>query len=1409
MILRTIFLALFCIATGISSGLFFLEPLLAQSNIPEPLKPWVEWVKERHPEWRCAQVQGAAQCVWPAWAKFEIHKDRGSLSLKVEMLSAGRVELPYSAHFLPRDIKVINQQGLAVNTDLEFDADKLYLHLDQGNFQINTDFLWSEPISEIPVPENYGWVDVQLVGLAGDFKIKRTAKSVLIENRSAADLSDSLSITVFRKLKDGSPLELETRIRLRISGSARPVDLGQILPDGFVPVEAKSNLPFRITDDGKLALQLLSGEFEVGILAFAAQPISSFKLATPQDAFWPNEELLAWFSDGEFRSVELEGISALEANATNLPSEWQSGAAYLAKPGAVIKLKELRRGEQSRQSDQISLVRELWPNFLADGFTVKDTFAGKLYQKNRLNALPDTKLGRATKKTSTGDQSLLISMDPESKARGIELRDTEIKLEAISEIDGINSINAVGWDQSVSAMSMTLHLPPMWDLIYVSGARAVGSWVESWSLLHLFAGIVVIVAAKLLLGPKVAILLALALPLNHQEFLAPRMLILHILALTAWRSTLSVNHSFWRKLVQGLLVLTYTAWALQGLAFIKLELTQLLFPQLEAGTRHRTILQGLLLAIEDSLLVWPILLALLALTIIAIRYLLRATGVASFLLRTALVIIVAIITLPTLGRFIWSANSLFFGLAPAPSSTFFSDESISAGYEQSYSKSRELGLAESDGSARKSLENEFSYQGKTLLSGPAVPNWSWKKQQIQVSGPIDASHELRFVLLTPTIIRLLSALRALLIFALIIELFKRLGFKLTLKHNTLVKSGLAATLILICNLFYQTKLMAELPSPALLSELEERLAKQVCKRKECALIERADFQLLGRDLKISLNVSSNSISAISLPGPLQALQITALNINNQAASALRRVEGDFLEIRVPVGRSKIELRAVAPEADAFSLQFRDRPLVSTVNAAEWVVEGLSSSGALNSDLRFSRKQQQAQSSELSPQTSSVLPSWFVVKREIFVAESITLINTVERLGQIQSAARANLTLLSAERVTSGDLSIDGDKLALSFAPNQRSLSFKSSIPYSSVLEFKAASDHNVSEEWRISCSTLVSCSFSGLAPMHSNYHGRAVSVWRPFSGEKVNLALTALQGFSGEHLTVDSAKHVVNWGVGVLEANLTLGLRVTQVDSISVDLPEGAILGGVTLNAKSANHTFESNTVSLLLSPGEHKFELRYRQPSKPGLLQSAPALKLNTRAHNYRVQINPSNQRWLLWTSGEGWGPGVLFWSKMLIMIGLCFALRYTGILAISSISALFLGIGLATLPLIVFWAPLIWLVLLGLGAEGFSFLSAKARSLKIGIFVGSALLATTIFYQIVKIGLVLTPPMLVVGNRSSALNLNWFYDHVSSALPTPWIISLPFWCWRAFAIVWATWLVIIYVSWVKKSVNIVREIE
>ena len=101
---------------------------------------------------------------------------------------------------------------------------------------------------------------------------RRQASTLWLQTaaREAAQ-EDTLAIEVFRRIDDGSPMRVTTRVALRV-GESRPreIALGRALLDGLDPVAVTSDAPVRMSEDGELTVQVHAGAFAVEVVGLRA-----------------------------------------------------------------------------------------------------------------------------------------------------------------------------------------------------------------------------------------------------------------------------------------------------------------------------------------------------------------------------------------------------------------------------------------------------------------------------------------------------------------------------------------------------------------------------------------------------------------------------------------------------------------------------------------------------------------------------------------------------------------------------------------------------------------------------------------------------------------------------------------------------------------------------------------------------------------------------------------------------------------------------------------------------------------------------------------------------------------------------------------------------------------------------------
>ena len=509
---------------------------LSRGDVPEPLRPWVDWVLRGHEDAACPTIAGSdqRQCVWPSRLVLTLDDRGGKFRQEWLVNRSSVVLLPGDATRWPLDVQV---DGKPAPTTIHDGAPGI--RLPTGAHAVTGTFAWDALPELLAVPSATGLLAVTLRGQPMAFPTRDAEGRLWLQTRRINDHGNDgdgeakLDITVMRRLTDEVPLLLATRIDLRVAGRPRQVKLARIVPESFVPLGVDSPLPTRLDDDGRLRVQLRPGTWTITITARHDGPLGAITLPDADGAggIWDREEVWVFEARPALRQVGIEGVPPVDPQQTMLPDEWRHLPAYLMKPGTTMRLVETRRGDDEPPPDQLALDRTWWLDFHGGGYTIHDRITGTMRAAWRLEMPSPSILGRVA--VNGVDQPITRLGDTGSA--GVEIRQRDVRIDADSrladELGEGRAIPAVGWSHDFSAVSGTLHLPPGWRLVHATGADFVApTWIGSWTLLDLFIVLIVALAVARLWGPGWGVVALVAVGLAYPEPGAPRWAWLALLA---------------------------------------------------------------------------------------------------------------------------------------------------------------------------------------------------------------------------------------------------------------------------------------------------------------------------------------------------------------------------------------------------------------------------------------------------------------------------------------------------------------------------------------------------------------------------------------------------------------------------------------------------------------------------------------------------------------------------------------------------------------------------------------------------------------------------------------------------------------------------------------------------------------
>ncbi len=459
--------------------LLFSAPARAWDDIPSGLREWIPWVLDGHPDAFCPRRNGAPVCVWPGQIDLRIDESGGAFEQWVRVDADIDVPLPGGPAIWPQDVST--DTGFAV---VRAKDGRPYMRLRPGTHIVRGRFVWDTAPQGIPLPRTAGLVTLTRDGKRAS-RVRVDADGMLHLDQSVPgreQAGDTVELDVSRLIQDGVPVQVRTRIDLRVAGGARELNLGAVLLPNTLPVAMDASLPTRIAPNGDVILQVRPGAWTVTIDALHQGEVRSLAAPATTSPAWPSEEYWSVKSDDNVRATMVRGAPSVDPARTPIPSEFSALPAYVLQAGGALTFEEMRRGVPEPPSNALEVRREFWLDADGQGMTVRDSIVGTVSRDWRLDTTPPLALGHV----AIDDEDQVVT--ERGGATGVEVRNTSLQLTAESRIPEIWSpIPAVGWDFDARKLDAKLHLPPGWSLLLVQGVDNTfdGTLVSKWDLLDL------------------------------------------------------------------------------------------------------------------------------------------------------------------------------------------------------------------------------------------------------------------------------------------------------------------------------------------------------------------------------------------------------------------------------------------------------------------------------------------------------------------------------------------------------------------------------------------------------------------------------------------------------------------------------------------------------------------------------------------------------------------------------------------------------------------------------------------------------------------------------------------------------------------------------------------------------------
>jgi hypothetical protein len=1367
-------------ALACASALLFTlsieSPALAAASdgVPEVLRPWIDWTLHDVSDARCPRLDGGERnCGFASSMSLSIEESGASFRIRASAFRDGvPLELPGQAGSWPQNVRVDGTAAAVVAQD-----GKPRILLAAGAHRIEGRLAWQRAPAQIALPAQYAQISVSLRGR----EVRPDDEGIVWLSRPSAAPAeqDSMTTRIFRRVVDDVPAQVETAIELDVAGHPREITVPMALLPGFTALQLRGSLPMRL-DGGNLRVQAVAGKSWLYVTGRQDHAIADLKL--PAGA---PPEIWSFQAVDQVRRVEVQGPVSVDPRQADVPQDWQSLPAWRVAAGQLLQLKERHRGDASQSRGRLTLARTLWLDEDGAGLTFRDQLSGEYAGPQgagitpgapwRLNMQAPYELGRA----ALNGQDQYLTRDATSGLAGLEVRGASLNLQADGRLTAPTaSLPVSGWVGDLQGASAQLNVAPGWRLIHASGVEhAEDAWTARWTLWDLFLALLVCFAASRVFGWLTAAVLGAAFVLTWTVPGAPGWWwLVPVMGAAAQRAAGDFGRlqrlAGWIKraglLAVGIGVVTFSVGQLRSALHPALEQT---------GWRN----ERLLAEFEPQ------------------RQAQMAEAAGGL------------------------AGNEPVEPAPMQADALTKKSTRSRGNVSSLASPAPASLPALQAKVQR---YESVDPAAKVQTGPGVPSWQWRSYRLSWAGPVKAEQTMRLWLAPPWLVRMGNVVSVIL---LLVALWLMAGRPRSLPPglaagsmragipptdtvvNTAVPVGLTAAGFLMSAVLAAALLAPAAPVQAqqsraqatptvappapgtdgwqaLMQQLRERLLEAPPCAPACAGVSRLTIGAHGETVELRLQVHAMAESVLVLPGG-PAWRAARNEIDGH--------EGDFSDrgerqvaVRVPTGVHVVTRTLSAAGADEIAIALPQSPGVVDASLDGWSLSGLREDGTVEGPLNLVRvKRHDAAGSTAASGGDAGVAPFARIERTLSFASRWHVATSVQRLDGGSRPQTVQVPLLPGEAITAANIKVEGGMALLTLAPGGQA-QFTSDLDIRSPVVLQSARRSDQFEVWNVEATTLWSVKTDGIAPVLRVRDGLWSPQWRPWPGESASLTVQRPEGVAGSTLTIDEAQVHAQPGERATDSSAMVLMRASLGGTHRLKLPAGATLLTLKKDGRQLQPYTEADSVPIQIEPGTHRIELTWRQERGIAARFEIPRLDLGSPAVNLTVTSSVPADRWLLLTWGPTTGPAVLFWSMLLVLVGLAVAGAKLVASPLSLPAWIVLAIGAGQAGLTPALIVLGFMVATAARERAGARLSGWKFDLAQIIYLVFAVAAVATLLAAVRNGLLGQPSMLVQGFGSSDQMLRWFQDRSSGLTPQAALISVPLWVWRLAMLAWSVWI-------------------
>ncbi len=1335
--------------------LLFAGIATSSAQTPSSLEAWRDWVLKGDEFRACPLMAGRAgegreayTCTWPGTLSIAADATGAAIEQRWRVDIDAWIALPGDAEHWPQQVTVDGQPAPVV------DRNGPSVWLAAGAHVLRARIPWRERPQQLAVPAPTAIVALTIDGRAVA-PVQREGDRVTLGRAADATVeADSLDVRVFRKFTDALPGELETQFRLYVSGQVREVAISPVLPEGFAPLALDSDgWPARLDEQGRLHVQVQPGYAELTLRARATAPVDKIVARAVADA--QRQEIWSYEAVPSLRTTHASGAVQVDPSQADVPDEWHGLPAFALGDGDAITIDVRSRGQLPDEANRLILAREAWLDFSGEGWFARDRVMGHMNSGWRLDVAPPFSLQRAE---GDGD-ALLVTRGEGEGTSGVEWRVPQVNLAAGVRIaQGTGTLPIGGWQQTFDEVTTTVNLPYGYRLVAAPGSdRANGSWLSRWSLLDVFLVAILVMLAARLLGPIGGVVAAAYLLLGFQEGGSPLWSLLAVIVIALMARALPTGRL--ARVAGVLRVAALVVFVIVAVPFMATQLRTALYPQLAddsgvvaypaalyddapvTGARHRQV------AAEPAPPPPPP-------------------------------------PAPAARVDIESAS---------PVLEIHRDEVSKAGASDGYGSVVVMGAnvrrAQIEMAMKKYSENTV------VQTGGGEPGWRLgSRHTLTFTGPVPASQTVNLLVAPPWVVRPLRLVLVALLGWLVWRLLRGVSWR---PRRASVPALAGITLASLLPFAMVAPAQAQgWPSQELLQQWRERLVEVPKCASACASMPLAQVTARAEEIRVVLEVHALERVAVPLPIDEKGLVLRTLRVDGAADDSLARIGGKpWIALGRGVHRVELVFGAARDKVDlAFTLAPRR---VEFAEGGDWQAGGLVDDRLMTETLTLLRTRDAA-GTQAADETQQ-FPAYVRVTRVLSLDLEWSTSTAVERLAPESGGFTVDVPVLTGERVSTPGLRVRNGRITAALADGADETGWDATLDNTGTITLVAPPLGERAEVWRVAASPTWHVTFAGVpesSPDDNDAEGHREFVFHPLPGETLTVTVTRPAAVDGATRAIDGVQVSSEIGERATTHTLAFTVRASQGGEHAVRVPEGLEVLAVTRDGTTLGVRPRDGTLSLPVSPGTQRYEVRLRDATPIGMRSATPAFALGMPSANLDLRVTVPGDRWLLAAFGPPVGPAVLFWGELLAMVVLAWLLSRWRPGPLRFHQWLLLGIGFSTFSWLALGVVVAWLFAFDWRARREVVPGWRFNLVQVAL-AGLTLIAFCCLLASVHNGLLGTPDMVVRGAQSRGSILNWFADHADDVLPVASVVSLPLWAYNLAMLAWALWLAAALVRW------------